>query len=74
MSFPAHLPKNCPPQEAQDATGEVYRLVNHNSPHHDDFQSWREENMSRDLPEGVTECQAGGLSVYRDINGCMSCH
>ncbi len=22
--------------------------------------------MNKDLPEGVTECQAGGVSVYRD--------
>jgi len=66
MNWPEHLPKNCPPPKAKDATGEVYRLVNHISPHPDDFRSWREENISKDLPQSVDECQAGGLSVYRD--------
>lgn len=66
MVWNTHLPENCPPQEAQDAEGALYRLVSHSSPHPEDFRSWRETNMSKDLPKGMTECQAGGLSVYRD--------
>lgn len=66
MSWPAHLPQDCPPPEAQDALGEVFRLVDHSSPHPHDFRSWREMNMGKELPQGVTECQACGLSVYRD--------
>ena len=66
MVWLSHLPQNCPPPQAITASGEVYRLVNHNSPHSEDFRSWREENMDKELPQGVSECQAGGLSVFKD--------
>lgn len=59
-----HFPSNCPPENAESAFGEVYRLINHNLPSPDDFRSWREENRNKQCPEGVTECQACGLSVY----------
>jgi hypothetical protein len=73
MNWPNHLPKDCPPQDAQDASGEIYRLVNHSPPHSDDFRSWREENVGKALPNGVTECQAGGLSVYRNkMDACRT--
>jgi hypothetical protein len=67
MNWPTHLPQNCPPEDSQNAFGEVYRIVDHDPPHPDDFRSWREDNLTNDLPPTVTECQACGLSVYRDI-------
>jgi hypothetical protein len=61
-----YLPDDCPPKEAEDALNKVYRLVMYNPPNADDFRSWRQENIDKELPQGVTECQAAGLSIYRD--------
>jgi hypothetical protein len=72
MNWPPHLPQNCPPQDAQDASGEVYRLATNNPPQVDDFRSWREENPDKDLSQGITECQACGLSVYRKKEEILS--
>lgn len=66
MNWPAHLPNNCPPLDAQNTLGTVYRLIAHSSPHPDDFRSWREDHMDQPLPQNLTECQAGGLSVFKD--------
>lgn len=66
MNWPTHFPNNCPPQEAEDAAGFVYRLISDSYPDAEDFKSWREQNMDKELPTGVTECQASGLSIYRD--------
>ncbi|MCP2726873.1 hypothetical protein [Limnofasciculus baicalensis] len=66
MEWPDHFPSGCPPQNANNASGEVYRLIKHDSPTPKDFKSWREENKEKDCPNGVTECQACGLSVYTE--------
>jgi len=66
MQWSDHFPSGCPPQTAENATGEVYRLIKHDSPTPNDFRSWREENKDKECPEGVTECQSCGLSVYTE--------
>ncbi len=60
-----HLPHDCPPSDAKPAEGEFYRLLKKqpNYPCAEDFRSWREENVGKQPPAGVTECQACGLSV-----------
>ncbi|MGA9379022.1 MAG: hypothetical protein WBV73_09660 [Phormidium sp.] len=64
--WPEHFPSDCPPENAKNAFGEVYRLINHDSPSPDDFRSWREENRNKQCPEGMTECQVCGISVFTD--------
>ncbi|MGB5961238.1 MAG: hypothetical protein WBG73_11310 [Coleofasciculaceae cyanobacterium] len=66
MQWPEHFPTGCPPQTAHNTSGEVYRLINNDSPMPNDFRSWREENKDKECPNGVTECQACGLSVYTE--------
>ena len=61
MQWPGYFPDDCPPQDAQLATGDVYRLVKQNPPESKDFVPLREKKTSEDF--GEKECQACGLSV-----------
>lgn len=68
MKFRDHLPVNCPPGDAQEASGNVYMLVSENPPKPEDFLSKREKH--RDKPPfepNEKECRACGLSVYTEI-------
>ena len=68
MQWPDYFPENCPPENAQAAFGQVYRLVDNDPPTPDDFQSWREQHPNEQCPKTVTECQACGLSVFTSIS------
>jgi len=61
MTFAAHFPANCPPTEAQQAHGTVYRIVKSDPPAADDFSSHHETGK---LPK-VDACMRCGLSVFR---------
>ena len=60
MSFPADWPEGCPPDDAEDANGEVFRIVKSDPPTAADFQSYHEMGMARGYP-----CRRCGLSVFR---------
>jgi len=62
--WPAHFPSACPPADAVNASGRVYRLVALDPPTPDDFVSLFLERP--DLDWGGSLCQACGLSVYLD--------
>jgi hypothetical protein len=68
MQWPSYFPKDCPPHNALDTSGIVYRIIKEEIPQERDFFSWREENKDQACPSTVTECQACGLSVYTDKN------
>lgn len=68
MQWPDYFPDNCPPDNAREASGEVYRLVDNNPPTPEDFQSWREQHPNEQCPKSVTECQASGLSVFTSMD------
>ena len=61
MQYPDYFPDDCPPEDAQPATGDVYRVVKQNPPNSRDFIPFREK-QSRDF--GKDECKACGLSVF----------
>lgn len=61
MSFPADRPQGCPPTDAEDANGEVFRLVKTDPPTAADFLSYHEMGITRGDP--IRRC---GLSVFRD--------
>lgn len=63
------LPKNCPPLEAWVPDNEVYYRLVDNPPTARNFVSNRVLQPRRHL-KGVSECEARGLSVYDDIDGC----
>lgn len=67
MNWRDHLPDGCPPDDALPAHGLVYRLVNKINFDSKDFLSRREEK-----PDGewdVSECVAGGVSIYTELHG-----
>lgn len=67
MDYREPLPEGCPPEAAEDiaSSRDVYRLVRSDPPTEKDFRSQRAEQPSRSF-EGVSECQARGLSVFAE--------
>lgn len=63
-----HLPDDCPPEDAISTNGLVYRLADKINFDEHDFLSYRELYPSRQW-EGVSECVAGGISIYTNIEG-----
>ena len=63
LQWPDYYPENCPPKEAEPASGTVYRLVRHNPPQAKDFLSTWEEFPGR-FPEPTIK--NSGVSVYTD--------
>lgn len=59
--FPANWPENCPPLDAEDARGTVYRLVKSDPPIADDFRSHAELGKMPKAPP----CLRHGLSTFR---------
>lgn len=68
MSYRETLPNECPPATAEEITVAriVFRLVRTFPAANEDFRSQRAENPGQ-LFNGVTECQACGLSVFADV-------
>ena len=67
MKWPHFYPENCPPAEAEPASGKFYRLVVHDPAQEEDFKTPFEENPRRfsNKPD-IKNC---GLSVQTDIRG-----
>ena len=63
LQWPDFYPANCPPAEAEPASGTVYRLVRNDPPQAEDFLSTWEEFPGR-FPEPTI--QISGASVYRN--------
>ena len=64
MEWPDFYPANCPPAEAESASGTVYRLVNHDPAQEEDFKTPFEENPRRfDNKPTIQNC---GVSVHTD--------
>jgi hypothetical protein len=61
MQFPSDWPPGCPPEDAVDADGPVYRLVKSNPATPDDMQSHHEKQTMLNHPA----CLRCGLSVFR---------
>lgn len=62
MIFPTTWPANCPPADAIDANGRVFRIVNNDPPMPEDFATHHETGR---MPKGPA-CLRCGLSVFRD--------
>ncbi len=50
MTFPEDWPEGCPPADATDASGEVFRMARMNPPTDDDFKSFTELGIERGDP------------------------
>lgn len=63
MEWPDFYPENCPPVEAEPASGTVYRLVQHDPAQAKDFETPWEEYRKQFEPPTIENC---GLSVHTD--------
>lgn len=60
--WPSFFPGRCPPADAKDSQGIVYRGITGNTPVEQDFLSYEELNKPLGDP-----CERCGLSVYRSL-------
>ncbi|WP_320055765.1 hypothetical protein [Desulfuromonas thiophila] len=70
IMWPDHYPEKCPPVDAEDVSGLVYRFTNRANPKHKDFLSYYELKPDEDW--GDKDCQARGLSVYTTEDDCRA--
>jgi hypothetical protein len=66
--WPSHFPAQCPPAQAAEVSGSIYRFINGRAPLSKDFLSHYERDPGKEW--GNTECNARGLSVLRSIEDC----
>ncbi len=67
MRFPDGWPQDCPPADALDAAGEVFRIVKNEPPTYEDFRTHFESGR---LPK-APPCLRCGLSVFREIRDAI---
>lgn len=67
MNFPKNWPNDCPPLDAIDAAGNVFRIAKHNPPTDIDFATHMETGKLKSAPE----CLRCGLSVFREFRDAM---
>lgn len=61
--WPDFFPENCPPEDAGDVDGAVYRFVKKKDPRPADFVSHLERGLRPEMPE----CLRAGLSCSIDL-------
>jgi hypothetical protein len=62
MEFPGDWPSDCPPADAEDAAGEVFRVVKNDPASDGDLATHRETGKLPNAPA----CLRCGLSVFRN--------
>jgi hypothetical protein len=67
MNFPKDWPQSCPPADAVDAVGEVFRIVRNSPPAAGDMASHHETGR---LPK-APPCLRCGLSVFREVRDAL---
>jgi hypothetical protein len=67
-AFADHFPQSCPPPDAEDARGPIYRVVKSDPPGLDDLETFFEMGEVR---EG-RECECCGISVFRAIDDAFA--
>lgn len=67
MEFPKNWPSGCPPADAVDGDGNVFRIVKNDPPQAVDFASHMETGRLRNAPA----CLRCGLSVFRELGDAV---
>tara|TARA_R110002049_G_scaffold84503_3_gene215038 strand:+ start:507 stop:911 length:405 start_codon:yes stop_codon:yes gene_type:complete len=67
-TWPTHFPSQCPPEDATEISGKIFRLISRDGPKEFDFQSHYERAPGAVRTE--TECISRGLSVLRSYHDC----
>ena len=65
--FPAEWGPGCPPQDADPASGVVYRVTKSGAPAASDFLSWAEQGKIPKPQTAKKICESRGLSVFDDL-------
>jgi hypothetical protein len=68
--WPEDFPAQCPPSEATELNGSVFRFTNRPQPHSNDFLSHYERDQEKDW-SGFDLCIIRGLSVMRTYQDCL---
>src|ERR1700733_10922268 len=63
--FPPEWPADCPPSDATEADGVVFRASKNNPPLESDFETWAQ--IGRKVKGATKQCQACAISVYRTM-------
>ncbi|HVV77155.1 MAG TPA: hypothetical protein VHC43_14075 [Mycobacteriales bacterium] len=68
-SWPDSFPEGCPPGDAVEAVGQMYRLVDSSPPSSSDFASHAEQLAAGTIKKRrwADDCAAAGVSVYSDV-------
>ncbi len=66
MLFPTDWPKNCPPSDAADCSGPVFRIVTAKPPGPDDLKSYEELGI-----QVGSECRRKAVSVYAKLEHAL---
>ena len=67
LEWPDFYPEDCPPGEAEPASGIVYHLVQHDPPQTEDFITYYEDNPKFFESNPHLICKGCGVSVYTDL-------
>lgn len=67
-NWPADLPADCPPSDAQGARGVYYRFVKFSPPAATDFRRPRDLRKNQDSIPDDELCTYSALSLFADIN------
>lgn len=70
MPFPQGWPDGCPPADAEDANGTVYRIVKNNPADEEDFKTHHEAGTQPNAPA----CLRCGVSVWGDKQAALHMH
>ncbi len=67
MNYAKECPQDCPPVDAVDVQGEIFRIVRHCPPTHCDFQTHAETGKAL-TAGGKRACLRFGLSVFNRLD------
>jgi len=67
LRWPTHFPIGCPPEDATEAEGEVFRFTRPPEVSEADFRSHVERGL-----RPASDCEAAGLSVYTDVSDALA--
>lgn len=65
--FAANCPESCPPPEARDVEGEVYRFVRNDPPAAADMRSWEDDGRNPGQGDPCSRCGLSVLTRAEDI-------
>jgi hypothetical protein len=69
-TWPDHYPDKCPPDNANQPSGDIFRFTNRTNPKYKDFMSYYELQPNGDW--GGKACQSRGISVFTSVEDSIA--